>query len=213
MFLPDILADVSLLNMFMTSPTSRHWEQGKRVLRYVFGTKDYCLTFTGSISTNLLIWQDSSFVDGVERRSRTGFISMMSGGPVSRCSKLQKSVALSTFEAEYMALAASSQEGMFLRQLLPTIGSPIVDPTITFEDNESSISFASNDMTTSKPKHIDLKYHYIHDLIKQGSINIIWCPNDDMRAGILTKLSLPSSAHRKHALHMLSGTFSVPGLG
>jgi hypothetical protein len=76
---------------------------------------DFCLTFFGSISPELLIWQDSSFADGVDRCSRTGFISIMSGGPVSWASKLQKSVALSIAEAEYMALSASSQEVMFLR--------------------------------------------------------------------------------------------------
>jgi len=110
-----------------------------------------------------------------------------------------------------MALAASSQEVMFLRQLLPTIGYSIVGPTITFEDNESCISLASNDMTTSKSKHIDIKYHYIRDLIKQGSIAIIWCPTDDMVADILTKFVFLLLIHRKHALRMLSGTFSGPG--
>jgi hypothetical protein len=64
------------------------------------------------------IWQDSSFGDGVDRRSRTGFISMISGGIVSWTRKLQKSVDLSTYKAEYMAFSASSQEFMFLRQLL-----------------------------------------------------------------------------------------------
>jgi hypothetical protein len=80
---PNMSAAVSLLSRFMTSSTSRHWEQAKRVLRYVSGTKDHCLFFTTSISPKLLIWQDSSFADGVDRRSRTGFISMMCGGPVS----------------------------------------------------------------------------------------------------------------------------------
>ena len=133
---PDISVVMSLLSRFMTSPTFRHWEQAKRVLCYVYGTRDCCLTFTGSISTKLLIWQDSSFPDGDDRRSRTGFISMVSGGHVSWCNKLQNNVALSTSEAEYMALAASSQKFMFLRQLHHTIGSPVVGPTTTFENNE-----------------------------------------------------------------------------
>jgi hypothetical protein len=208
---PDISASVSLLSRHMTSPTCRHWEQAKRILRYVSGTKHYCLTFSGSISLEPLIWQDSSFADGIDRRSRTGFITMMSGGPVSWSSRLQKSVALSTSEAEYMALAASSQEAMFLRQLLPTVGFPLTGPTTTFEDNESCIALATNNMTTSKSKHIDIKYHYIRDLVKQGSIRVVWCPTGDMLADILTKFSLPSSVHLKHARRMLSGTFSGPG--
>ena len=214
---PDISAAVSYLSRFMSSPTERHWEMAKRVLRYVSGTKDYCLTFTGTISTNLLIWQDSSFADGVDRRSRTGFIAMMSGGPVSWSSKLQHSVALSTAEAEYMALAASAQEVMFLRQLLPTIGCPLTCPTPTYEDNESCISLATNDMTTSRTKHIDIKHHFVRDLIKQGAISIIPHPmnhpnrpTSDMLADILTKFSLPSTVYLKHARRMLSGTYSGP---
>jgi hypothetical protein len=65
-------------------------------------------------------------------------------------------------------------------------------------------------MTTSKSKHIDIKYHYIRDQVKQASIRIVWCPTDDMLADILTKFSLPSSIHLKHARRMLSGTFSGP---
>ncbi len=111
-----------------------------------------------------------------------------------------------------MALSASSQEVMFLRQLLPTFGCPITGPTITYEDNDSSISHAKTIMTTSKSKHIDIRYHYIRDLVTQGSISIVWCPTADMLADILTKFSLPTSVHLKHAHRMLSGSNSGPGL-
>ena len=113
---------------------------------------------------------------------------MMSGGHVSWCIKLQKSVALSTSEAEYLALVAYSQEVMFLHQLLPTIGYLLTGPTPTYEDNESCIALVSNDMTTSKSKHVDIKYHYIRDLIMQGSIELFWCLTDDMLADMLTKI-------------------------
>ena len=173
--------------------------------------KDYSIIFNGNISTDLLIWQDSSFADGIDRRSRTGFIAMISGGPVSWSSRLQHNVALSTAEAEYMALAASSQETMFLRQLLPTFGCPITRPITTYEDNKSRIALATNDMTPSKTRHIDIKHHFIRDRIKKGAISIVWCPTSDMLADILTKFSLPSSIHLKHARRMLSGTYSGPG--
>jgi hypothetical protein len=82
---PDIFALVSLLSRHMSSPTARHWEQAKRILRYLSGTMDFGLTFSGSISPELLIWQESSFPDGIDRRSR---ISMMPDGLVSWASKL-----------------------------------------------------------------------------------------------------------------------------
>ena len=172
---------------------------------------DYCLAFTGTISTNLFISQDSSFADGVDRRSRTRYISIIFGGSVSWRSKLQHNVALSTAEAEYMVLAASSQDAMFMRQLLPTFGRPINGPTITYKDNESCISLAINDTTTSKFKHIDIKHHYIRDLVKQGSISITRCSSSDMLTDILNKFSLLSFVHFKHARSMLSDTYPGPG--
>ncbi len=135
----------------------------------------------------------------------------MSGGPVSWTIKLHNNGALSTTEAEYMALFASSQEVVFLRQLLPNFGCPVDGPTIAYEDSDKCISLAKNAMTNSKSKHINIRYHYIRDLVKQGSISIIWCPTADMLADILTKFSLPTAFYLKHARRMLSGTYSGPG--
>jgi hypothetical protein len=98
------------------------------------------------------------------------------GTPMLRCGqehshqaqrRRRYNVALSTAEAEFMALAASSQEAIYLRHLLPTLfGYPIICPIPTYEDNESGIDLATNDITTSKTKHIDIKRHYIRGIIK-----------------------------------------------
>ncbi len=98
------------------------WEQAKRVLRCLSGTNGLSLTFNGRLPLKLLMWQDSSFGDGDARRSRTGYVAMMCGSAVAWGSKLQASVALSTAEAEYMALSTSAQEVVFLRQLLTNLG-------------------------------------------------------------------------------------------
>ena len=114
---PDITTAVNHLSRYMGTPTVHHWAQAKRVLRYLNGTRSFCLTFNGNISLDPIMWQDSSFGDGDNRRSRTGFIAMMCGAPVTWGSKLQSTVALSTVEAEYMAISAAVQEVLFLRQL------------------------------------------------------------------------------------------------
>ena len=75
----DIAAAVSHLSRYMSHPTKRHWEQGKRVLRYLAGTIDYCLNYSGDISPSPVCWQDASFGDGEDRKSRTGFVIMMCG--------------------------------------------------------------------------------------------------------------------------------------
>ncbi len=109
-----------------------------------------------------------------------------------------------------MALAASLQETMILRQVLPTFGCPFTGPTPTYEENMSCIVLATNDMTPSKTKHINIKHHFIRGLIKKGAISIVWCPTSNMLADILPKFSLPSSIHLKHARRMLSGTYYGP---
>ncbi len=111
----DITTVVNHLNKYMGTPTLNHWAQAKRVLRYLNGNKSFCLTFNGNISLDPIMWRDSSFGDGDNMRSRTGFIAMMCGAPVVLDSKLQSIVALSTVEAEYMAISAVVQEVLFLR--------------------------------------------------------------------------------------------------
>ena len=81
---------------------------------------------------------------------------MVRGGTVAWGSKLQSNVALSTTEAEYMALAAAAQVVLFLRQLLINLGFTQSKTTLMFEDNKSCISLATNPMTTAKTKHIDI---------------------------------------------------------
>jgi hypothetical protein len=99
----------------MSKPIVMRLDQAKRILRYLKGRRDFCITFGGDIFTETITWKDSSFANGYNKRSRTGFVSMMCGGTVEWGSKLQSTVAISTMEAEYMALCASAQEVLFLR--------------------------------------------------------------------------------------------------
>jgi hypothetical protein len=112
---PDITVAVSHMAKYMLTPTVGHWKQAKRILRYLKGTTNFCITCNGKISTDMIMWQDASFADGDDRRSRTGFVVMMCGSVVAWGSKLQSTVALSTVEAEYMAICAAAQEALFLR--------------------------------------------------------------------------------------------------
>jgi hypothetical protein len=99
---PDVTMAVNHLSKYMTSATVRHWEQAKRVLRYLSCTFNHSLTFNGKLPHHLLMLQDSSFCDGEARRSRHGFVAMICGSiTVAWGSKLQSSIGLSTAEAKY----------------------------------------------------------------------------------------------------------------
>ena len=203
---PDIAAAVSHLSRYMSKPTRRHWEQGKRVLRYLKGTMDYGITYDSSSSPFPTAWQDASYGDGPDMRSRTGFVVNMCGAAVLWGSRLQPSVALSTVEAEYMALAAAAQEICFLRQLLKSLGMEIKKATEMMEDNKGCVALASNAMTTNKTKHINIRFHFVRDLVKDGTVALTWCPTEDMMADILTKFSLSARRHKKLAFMMLNIT-------
>ena len=119
---PDITAAVNYLSRFMSCPAELHLEHAKRVLRYIKGTMDYSLTYSGNCPPSPLCFQDASFGDGPDRRSRTGYVIIMCGAAIAWCSRLQSTVAMSTVEAEYMSLAAACQEILHVRQLLKSLG-------------------------------------------------------------------------------------------
>ena len=110
---------------------------------------------------------NASFGDGKQRMTCTaGFVIMMCGAATASGSHLQPTAALSTIEAQYMALAAAAQEVMFLRQLLTSVGIVERQPTRMFKDNKGCISLATNAMTTGKTKHIDIHLHFLRDLVQ-----------------------------------------------
>lgn len=155
---PDIGEAVSRLCRHMAAPTPTHWKAAKRVLAYVKASSRLGITFTrGEGELKLHGYADADWTgDKTNRKSTKGYVFMMNDACVSWKSQLQKSVALSTAEAEYMALAAASQEALFLRQLLNELGKRLEEPTCIGEDNQSCIAMATNQMTTSRAKHIDI---------------------------------------------------------
>ncbi len=90
----------------------------------------------------------------------------MAGGAVSWLSKKQAIVALSTSEAEYVALSLATQEAVWLRNLLSDLGVSLDEPTALMEDNQGAIAIAKNPIAHARRKHIDIQYHYIREAIQ-----------------------------------------------
>ena len=205
---PDISAAVNFLTRFMSKPTEYTWQLAKRVLRYVKGTIDYSLIYHGSGDPIPTCWQDASFADGPGRRSRTGFVILMCDAAVAWGSRLQVTVCLSTVEAEYVALCAAAQELKYILQLLESFGIAIHRPVLVHEDNKGCVFLAMNMSTTNKSKHIDIKYHFIRQCIREKKMTVVWCETSQMIADILTKFSLSSAQHLKLALKMMGGALA-----
>jgi len=188
---PDIANAVGTLCRFISNPGRQHWTAAQRVLRYLSGTSEFGLRFSISNSddiSSLYGYSDADWAgDPDTRRSTTGFVFTVHGAPVSWKSKLQQSSALSSVEAEYIALCGASREAKWIRQLLFEINQPEPKATIIYDDNKGCISVSGNNRTDSRTKHIDVKYHYVRQMILNQQIKIEYLPTQDMIADIFTK--------------------------
>jgi hypothetical protein len=137
------------------------------------------------------------------RRSVTGYCFFLAGAVVSSSSKRQTSTALSSAEAEYMALSAAVQEAIFLRALLKFMGFEQLAATEIAVDNQACIAMSQNQTMHRRAKHIDIRHHYIREKVKSGEIVLAYIPTGDNVADIFTK-ALPRDSFRKHA-HTLLG--------
>lgn len=189
---PDIAFAVSQVARFQAKPGRHHWECAKRILRYLKGTRTTGLTYSASGSSRPPVLQgyvDASWGEDLDtRRSQTGYVFVLGNAAVSWKSKLQPTVALSSTEAEYMALGAAACEALYLRNLLGELCPASVPGSVTlFEDNQSTIKQAFNLQSSERTKHIDIRYHFIKDHISKGDIALEYIPTERQPADALTK--------------------------
>lgn len=194
---PDLAFAVGLVSRFMSKPSREHWEAVKWVMRYLQGAKDVCLTFTKSGHFDIEGFSDSDYsTDLDKRRSVTGYVFKVGGNTISLRSCLQHVVALSTTEAEYMALSEATKEGLWLREFCGELG---------FEseffklhcDSQSAICLAKNSVHHDRTKHVANKIHFIRDIIDFGMVKVLKIHTTLNPADILTK-SLTGNAFEKH---------------
>eukprot|EP00873_Tetraselmis_striata_P042814 jgi/Tetstr1/463078/TSEL_008013.t1 len=185
---PDITEAVNRLCRAMSAPTRAHMEDAKHVLRYLKKYPDRGITFGGSDVLQLAGWSDSNHATMTSQGKATcGFYYTICGGAVSYKSLLQSIVTLSTAEAEYVAMAIATQEVMFIRQMLQELGLALDGPTPIGEDNQACIAIATNDVTSSRTKHMDICYHFVREACKNGDINIHYVETREMAADMFTK--------------------------
>ena len=187
---PDISAAVGKLSQFMKGPTNEHWVGVKRILRYIRGTLDFGLKFCAKDSDDftLLGYSDSDWAGCVDsRKSTSGQIFLLGGCAISWRSKKQSIVALSSTEAEYVALCEAAQETTWLRNLLHDIGLQQEQPTTVFEDNQGALALAHNPRDHPRTKHMDVKYHFIRDTIERKRMSVVYCRTNQMVADTFTK--------------------------
>jgi Reverse transcriptase (RNA-dependent DNA polymerase) len=194
---PDIMYPSQSLARNMQSPSHVHFTAGKRVIRYLMGTRDEGIIY-GVGDLEPVIYVDASWGDDPDTgRSTTGYVVMMAGGAISWGSKLQQTVALSSTEAEYMALCAATQEAIHVRRLVGDLGIELKEPTIIYEDNQGCIAISKNPVDHKRTKHINLRYHFTRERIESGDIKVEYMATEHQLADLMTK---PLMSHRLETL-------------
>ena len=186
---------VNILSRHMNATTNQHWMCGKKLLRYLQGSKGLKLTYTKEASYDLVGESDADWSGDVnDRKSTTGYYFKLNGrgAALSWGVKRQDAVALSSSEAEYQGMAAAVQEALYLKHLLEDFGIQQKHPIAIGEENQSFIKLFQNPVMHNRSKHIETKFHYVRDKAEDGTISIHYVPTDKMAAEIFTK-SLPVS--------------------
>jgi hypothetical protein len=204
---PDISYAVSQVAKYSSKPSYVHWEAVKRIFAYLKGTISFGISYFRGVKDGVLLaFSDSDFTgDADDRRSTTGNIFILNGGPVSWRSQKQKCVALSTAESEYIAASMATKEVVWLRRLLMEIGCQQNNSTPLFCDNQSAIRLVYNPEFHQRTKHIDVKFHHIRDMQIQQEISIQYIPTENQLADALTKnLDHQKLSKFKHSIGMCS---------
>ncbi|XP_071704681.1 uncharacterized mitochondrial protein AtMg00810-like [Rutidosis leptorrhynchoides] len=188
---PDISYAVNQVIQFLHAPTIAHFQSVKRIIRYVKGTLAYGLTFSHSPSPSILGYSDTDWARCIEtRRSTYGYSIFLGGNLVSWSAKKQPTVARSSCESEYRALANTGAEIIWIMHLLRELHVLPPDRPTILCDNKSALFFSQNPISHKRSKHIDIDYHFVCELIAAGRLHTTFVPTTLQVAIIFTK-SLP----------------------
>lgn len=192
---PDIAYVISYLSQFNNCYSDIHYKAAKRVLRYLKGTYNYCLSFEKG-DMEIVGYTDADWASNeIDRRSYTGYVFTLCNSIVSWESKKQRTVALSSTEAEYMAISDACKEGLFLRTFLYECLGEQYNIQL-FNDNQSAQKLCKNVICHARTKHIDIRHHFVRQLVSTKTVNLDFKPTIEMLADVLTK-SLSNEKHKK----------------
>ena len=185
---PDIVHAVSIISRFMSDPSKDHLAAAKRILRYIKGTKSYGIMYESENDSRLTGYTDSDWAGSIDdRRSTSGYLFQLGSKSISWSSRKQATVALSSSEAEYISATSAACEAVWLRRILKDLQQGTKDPTTIYCDNMSAIAMTKNPVFHSRTKHIEIRHHFIRELVEKQEIELQFCKTGEQLADIFTK--------------------------
>jgi hypothetical protein len=207
---PDMMFVTCLISRYMAKPMEIHLQAAKRALRYLKGTVNYGIHYKKGGDGELLAFTDSDYAGDMEdRKSTSGYVFLMSSSAVSWCSKKQPIVTLSTTEAEFVAAAVCACQGVWMKRILKELGHSDGGCTTVMCDNSSTIKLSKNPVMHGRSKHIDVRFHFLRNLTKEGTIELVHCGSQDQVADIMTK---PLKLEVFQKLRKLLGVCEISGI-
>ena len=201
---PDISNAVrELTKVVMDKATHKDLQEMLRIVKHVLDTKDLGLRIEPKVQNTLIwtmiMWSDSDWGgDKDNRLSVSGMALFVCGDLVAWRSKQQKSVALSSSDAELVAASEAVKEIVFVMQVLKSIGIPVETPVIVRVDNMGAIFMAENASSSVRTRHIDIKWHFTRNLTKDKIIKIVFVRTADNKSDGFTK-NVSADIHEKHS--------------
>eukprot|EP00253_Pinus_taeda_P025123 PITA_25123 len=181
-------ATLAELSQAMVKPTKLFWKAGKHVLRYLRGTSGYGLWYRQEDEVKLCGFTDADWTGSLmDRKSTSRGIFSIESITVSWYNRKQRSVALSSVEAEYMVASLAACEAIWMRKILVGLFGSHLEPIVIYCDNQSCIKLSANPVFHDRSKHIDIRYHHIRDCVQWRIMLLSYIPTEDQDADILTK--------------------------
>ena len=184
----DLAFAASYLSRFIKDPHTKHLSACKHTLRYIKGTTKLGLMFREGSEFELVGYCDADWAgDKVDRKSMTGYLFKLGNSIITWKCKKQQTIALSSTEAEYMALGDAVKEALWIRQLLKGLGLKGKAASTIYEDNEGCKMLSEHPIHHQRTKHIDIRHHFIRDHIQKNEVEIKSISTNYMIADMLTK--------------------------
>lgn len=203
----DISFAVTYLSQFSSSPNATQMKALRHLLRYVVSTADFSLVYSAGSPAIVVGMCDADFAANVfDRKSINGFVWLLSGAAITWNAKKQTLIALSTTEAEYVALVHAGREAIWIRSILSEVSLSPSRPTELYCDNLGAVALTANPGFHARTKHFDVKLHWIRDRIASSELCVHFVPTESNLADLFTK-SLPARRHM--ALTQAIGLISI----
>ncbi|GJW63913.1 retrovirus-related pol polyprotein from transposon TNT 1-94 [Tanacetum coccineum] len=184
---PDLTFVVCMCARYQAKPTEKHLHAVKRIFKYLRGTVNRGLWYPKDSSIALTAYADADHAGCQDtRRSTSGCMQLLGERLVSWSSKRQKSVAISSTKAEYIALSGCCAQVLWMRSQLTDYGLGF-NKIPMYCDNKSAIALCCNNVQHSRSKHIDIRFHFIKEQVENGVVEPYFLNTEYLLADIFTK--------------------------